>query len=109
MTVAVAPGEVVARVKVEARNRVAAILPVDQVVRLQDRHPWEYEHRRRHHVIGIAYPYHIGIGKVGVDHRVCVSAVAVVAVPFLRLGRTTQEQGDGEHYSKEYPDQSPEN
>ena len=100
MSVAVAPEvEVVARVEVEARHRVAAVFPVYEVVRLQDGHSWKYKHRRGHHIIRVTYADDVGVREVGIDHRVGVSAVAIVAVPFLRFRRiTAQDQGDGGNY-----------
>ena len=54
------------------------VSPVDHVVRLQHLHSHEVE-IGGHHVELFAYTDDIRIGKVGIQHGVCVGTVAQIA------------------------------
>ena len=71
--------QVVAVLVGQLQQRLCAVLPVDQILGLNDGCSGEVVHRRRHHIIGVINANHVGIGEVGEDDGVAVLARAQVA------------------------------
>ena len=91
MAIPVATRQIVAWTEIKARNGVAAVFPVDQIVGLQDRHPGEREHGGRNHVVCGIHQYDIWVREVGGYHRICEGSIAVVAAAFL--AKSARRQG----------------
>lgn len=83
MSVTVTAVQIVTGTEIKPRQGIAAILPVYEIVRFQHGHSREYEHRGRYHVIGVTYPYDIGIRKISGNKRIGKSAVTIVTAGVL--------------------------
>ena len=64
----------------ELGERLCAILPVHQILRLHNGGTGEVVHGGADHVVGVAHADDIGVGEVGKNDGVLVLAVALVAV-----------------------------
>ncbi len=69
---------------VETVVYVAYDAPVEQVGRFQNRHTHEME-VGTYHIVAVADTYYVGIGVVGVEYRIDIRAVALIA-PRLYFG-----------------------
>jgi len=68
-------------VEVEAREAVTYVLPVDEVLGVQDNKPGNGVHSSPGKVVVLANANDIGVGKLVVKERVGVGAVPVVGSP----------------------------
>ena len=74
------------------------IAPVDHIARLQHLHAHEME-VGRHHIIHAVDPDDIGVGEVGIDDRIDIRTVALVA-PLERSVLRQSAPGHGQEQGK---------
>ena len=79
---------------VETAVDLTDVSPVEHIVRLQHLHAQEME-VRSHHIVFVTHPYHVGVGKISIEHRVDVGAVALIT-PGQRDLLCTHHDTDGE-------------
>ena len=83
VTVPVAAVQVVTFSEIEPLNRIAAILPVYQIVRFQNRNSGKNKHSSIDHVITGIRANYVRVREIGCYYRICVSSVSVIAAVFL--------------------------
>jgi hypothetical protein len=83
VTVPITAIQIVAWTEIKPLNGVATVLPIHQIIGLEDWHAWKSEHGRIHHVVGGIYQDDIGIREISGYHRICVRSIAVIGMYFL--------------------------
>ena len=76
--------------EVEAVETVTDVLPVHEILRVEDHESRYGVHRRTSQVVVVAHPQHVRIGELIIEQRVSKRAVPIVGSPRLRLRRSGQ-------------------
>ena len=64
-------------------KRIGTILPIHQVMRLENGSTRKVEHRGRYIIIGIAHTDDVRIRKISIDDRIGIGTVTIVGTPLL--------------------------
>ena len=64
---------------------IRAILPIHQVLRLQDSGTREVIHRGTHHVIDAIHKHDINVREVAIDDRIHIRSIALVSTPHILI------------------------
>ena len=94
MRIPAATIEIIAFAEVEPGNCITAILPIYQVMRFKYCHTGKDEHRRCNHIISVSDTNDIRIREVGSYKRVCIGAITIVTMIFLRDRAKRDEMRD---------------